>query len=112
MKKITKKYAIELLGKASSVKNVLCGYIDKEKAEQLLNMNNTEYTEKTCNCAKKTLVKASNTQLVFEVDGHKSWLTGLVGSHWYSIENHNGNFVLVEFLDDNFSQCIAYELCK
>jgi hypothetical protein len=112
MRKITKKNGIELIGKASFVKNVLCGYIDKEKAEQLLNMNNTEYTEKTCNCAKKTLVKATNTQLVFEVEGHKSWLTGLVGSNFYEVNTNNGNFVLVEFLDGNFSQCIAYELCR
>lgn len=111
MKKITKKNGIELLSKGE-VKNVLCGYISKEKAEKLLNMDNTEYKEKTCNCAKKVLIKASNTQLVFEVDGSKSWLTGLVGSNWYEVTTGNGEFILVQFLDGTFSQCVAYELCN
>lgn len=111
MKKITKKHGIELLSKGE-VKNVLCGYISKEKAEELLNMNTAQYKEKTCNCAKKVLIKASNTQLVFEVDGSKSWLTGLVGSNWYAVESQNGDFVLVEFLYGTFSQCVAYELCN
>lgn len=43
MKKITKKYAIELLGKASSVKNVLCGYIDKEKADIYIIYSGSKY---------------------------------------------------------------------
>lgn len=110
MKKMTKKHGIELLSKGE-VKNVLCGYISKEQAEELLNMDNTEYKERTVNCAKKTLVKGTNTQLVFEVDGSKSWLTGLTGSNWYAVESQNGDFVLVEFLDGTFSQCVAYELC-
>ena len=66
MKKITKKEGQLNLMKGKS-KLVLNGYVNLDKANELLNMENKRFIELTKNIACRTGVKYNNNEVVFEV---------------------------------------------
>ena len=119
MKKITKKQGmIELMGNKSKL--VLNGYVNLEKAESLLNMENEKYTELTKDISKRKGIRYNNNEVVFEilegeVKGKKSWLNGLTGTKWYKHKNNNGEFIVIDFseqyeYDKDFNMCMAYSI--
>ena len=117
MKKITKKQGmIELI--ESKSKLVLSGYINLEKAESLLNMENEKYVELTKNICKRKGIRYNNNEVVFEmlegdVKGKKSWLNGLTGTKWYKHKSNNGEFIVIDFrgqYDKDFNMCMAYSI--
>ena len=114
MKKITKKQGmIELMGNKSKL--VLNGYVNLEKANELLNMENEKYIRLTKNICKRKGIKYNNNEVVFEIlegekKNEKSWLNGLTGTTWYKHNNENGNFIVIDFSKDDFNMCMAYSL--
>ena len=107
---------IELI--ESKSKLVLSGYINLEKAESLLNMENEKYTKLTKDICKRKGIKYNNNEVVFEmlegdVKGKKSWLNGLTGTKWYKHKSNNGEFIVIDFrgqYDKDFNMCMAYSI--
>lgn len=118
MKKITKKEGqLHLMENISKL--VLTGYVNLNKANELLDMDNKKFIELTKDIACRQGIKYNNNEVVFEVlegdcKGKKSWLNGLTGTKWYLHSNLNGDFVVIDFSeqykDKDFSMCMAYQL--
>lgn len=118
MKKITKKEGqLHLMENISKL--VLTGYVNLNKANELLDMDNKKFIELTKDIACRHGIKYNNKEVVFEVlegdcKGKKSWLNGLTGTKWYLHSNLNGDFVVIDFSeqykDKDFSMCMAYQL--
>ena len=118
MKKITKKEGQLNLMKGKS-KLVLSGYVNLNKANELLDMENKKFIELTKDIACRQGIKYNNNEVVFEVlegdcKGKKSWLSSLTKTKWYLHSNLNGDFVVIDFSeqykDKDFSMCMAYQL--
>lgn len=116
MKKITKKEGMEYLNETIS-KLVLTGYVDLKKANELLDMKNKEFIEKTKDISYRKVIKSNNNQVVFElldgdVKGKKTWLTDLAKTTWYIYNNHNGKFIVIDFSSKSqfFKMTMAYQL--
>ena len=118
MKKITKKEGqLHLMESVSKL--VLNGYVNLDKANELLDMDNKKFIELTKDISCRSGVKYNNNEVVFEVlegsnKGKKSWLSGLTKTKWYLHSNLNGNFIVIDFseqyTDKDFSMCMAYQL--
>lgn len=118
MKKITKKEGqLHLMENISKL--VLTGYVNLNKANELLDMENKKFIELTKDIACRHVIKYNNKEVVFEVlegdcKGKKSWLNGLTGTKWYLHSNLNGDFIVIDFSeqykDKDFSMCMAYQL--
>ena len=114
MKKITKKEGqLHLMENISKL--VLNGYVNLDKANELLNMDNKKFVELTKNIGCRSGIKYNNNEVVFEIlegdnKGKKSWLSSLTGSKWYLHSNLNGDFVVIDFSDKDFNMCMAYQL--
>ena len=118
MKKITKKEGQLNLMKGKS-KLVLTGYVNLDKANELLDMENKKFIELTKDIACRQGIKYNNNEVVFEVlegdcKGKKSWLSSLTKTKWYLHSNLNGNFIVIDFseqyTDKDFNMCMAYQL--
>ena len=118
MKKITKKEGQLNLMKGKS-KLVLSGYVNLDKANELLDMDNKKFIELTKDIACRQGIKYNNNEVVFEVlegdcKGKKSWLSSLTKTKWYLHSNLNGNFIVIDFseqyTDKDFNMCMAYQL--
>ena len=118
MKKITKKEGQLNLMKGKS-KLVLSGYVNLNKANELLDMENKKFIELTKDIACRQGIKYNNNEVVFEVlegdcKGKKSWLSSLTKTKWYLHSNLNGDFVVIDFSeqykDKDFNMCMAYQL--
>ena len=118
MKKITKKEGQLNLMKGKS-KLVLSGYVNLNKANELLDMENKKFIELTKDIACRQGIKYNNNEVVFEVlegdcKGKKSWLSSLTGTKWYLHSNLNGDFIVIDFseqyTDKDFNMCMAYQL--
>ena len=118
MKKITKKEGQLNLMKGKS-KLVLSGYVNLNKANELLDMENKKFIELTKDISCRSGVKYNNNEVVFEIldgdnRGKKSWLSSLTGTKWYLHSNLNGNFIVIDFseqyTDKDFNMCMAYQL--
>ena len=101
MKKITKKEGQLNLMKGKS-KLVLSGYVNLNKANELLDMENKKFIELTKDIACRQGIKYNNNEVVFEVlegdcKGKKSWLSSLTKTKWYLHSNLNGDFVVIDF---------------
>ena len=118
MKKITKKEGqLHLIENVSKL--VLNGYVNLDKANELLDMDNKKFIELTKDISYRSGVKYNNNEVVFEVlegsnKGKKSWLSGLTKTKWYLHSNLNGNFIVIDFseqyTDKDFNMCMAYQL--
>ena len=114
MKKITKKEGqLHLMENISKL--VLNGYVNLDKANELLDMENKRFIELTKNIACRHGIKYNNNEVVFEVlegenKGEKSWLSSLTGSKWYLHSNSNGDFIVIDFSDKDLNMCMAYQL--
>ena len=118
MKKITKKEGqLHLMENVSKL--VLNGYVNLDKANELLDMDNKKFIELTKDISYRSGVKYNNNEVVFEVlegsnKGKKSWLSGLTQTKWYLHSNLNGNFIVIDFseqyTDKDFNMCMAYQL--
>ena len=118
MKKITKKEGQLNLMKGKS-KLVLTGYVNLDKANELLDMDNKKFIELTKDIACRQGIKYNNNEVVFEVlegdcKGKKSWLSSLTKTKWYLHSNLNGDFIVIDFseqyTDKDFNMCMAYQL--
>ena len=118
MKKITKKEGQLNLMKGKS-KLVLSGYVNLNKANELLDMENKKFIELTKDIACRQGIKYNNNEVVFEIlegdnKGKKSWLSSLTGTKWYLHSNLNGDFIVIDFseqyTDKDFNMCMAYQL--
>ena len=118
MKKITKKEGQLHLMEGIS-KLVLSGYVNLNKANELLDMESKKFIELTKDIACRHGVKYNNNEVVFEVlegdcKGKKSWLSSLTKTKWYLHSNLNGNFIVIDFseqyTDKDFNMCMAYQL--
>ena len=118
MKKITKKEGQLNLMKGKS-KLVLTGYVNLDKANELLDMDNKKFIELTKDISYRSGVKYNNNEVVFEIlegenKGKKSWLSSLTGTKWYLRSNLNGDFIVIDFseqyTDKDFNMCMAYQL--
>ena len=118
MKKITKKEGQLNLMKGKS-KLVLTGYVNLNKANELLDMDNKKFIELTKDISYRQGIKYNNNEVVFEVlegdnKGKKSWLSSLTGTKWYLHSNLNGDFVVIDFSeqykDKDFNMTMAYQL--
>ena len=114
MKKITKKQGMMELRESTS-RLVLNGYVNLEKANELLNMENEKYISLTKNICKRKGIKYNNNEVVFEIlegekKGKKSWLNGLTGTKWYKYDNKNGSFIIIDFSKDDFNMCMVYTI--
>ena len=118
MKKITKKEGQLHLMEGIS-KLVLNGYVNLDKANELLDMDNKKFIELTKDIACRQGIKYNNNEVVFEVlegdcKGKKSWLSSLTKTKWYLHSNLNGNFIVIDFseqyTDKDFNMCMAYQL--
>ena len=84
MKKITKKEGqLHLMENVSKL--VLNGYVNLDKANELLDMDNKKFIELTKDISYRSGVKYNNNEVVFEVldgdnRGKKSWLSSLTGT--------------------------------
>ena len=118
MKKITKKEGqLHLMENISKL--VLTGYVNLDKANELLDMDNKKFIELTKDISYRSGVKYNNNEVVFEIlegenKGTKSWLSSLTGTKWYLHSNLNGYFLVINFSeqykDKDFSMCMAYQL--
>lgn len=114
MNKITKKQGqLKLMENISKL--VLIGNVKLDRAEEFLNMENKKYKELTKNIAYRKGIKYNNNEVVFEIlegdkQGNKSWLNSLIGTKWYEHYSNNGKFIVIDFGDDDFCKCMAYEL--
>ena len=87
MKKITKKEGqLHLMESVSKL--VLNGYVNLDKANELLNMDNKKFVELTKNIGCRSGIKYNNNAVVFEIldgenKGKTSWLRSLQGTKWY-----------------------------
>ena len=118
MKKITKKEGqLHLMENISKL--VLTGYVNLNKANELLDMENKKFIELTKDISYRHGIKYNNNEVVFEVldginKGKKSWLSSLTKTKWYLHSNLNGDFIVIDFSeqykDKDFSMCMAYQL--
>ena len=114
MKKITKKEGqLHLMESVSKL--VLNGYVNLDKANELLDMDNKKFIELTKDISYRSGVKYNNNEVVFEVldgdnRGKKSWLSSLTGTEWCLHSNLNGNFVVIDCSDKDLNMCMAYQL--
>ena len=118
MKKITKKEGqLHLMENISKL--VLTGYVNLNKANELLDMENKKFIELTKDISCRHGIKFNNKEVVFEIlegdcKGKKSWLSSLTKTKWYLHSNLNGNFIVIDFSeqykDKDFSMCMAYQL--
>ena len=100
-------------------KLVLTGYVNLDKANELLDMDNKKFIELTKDISYRSGVKYNNNEVVFEIlegenKGKKSWLSSLTGTKWYLHSNLNGDFIVIDFseqyTDKDFNMCMAYQL--
>ena len=114
MKKITKKEGqLHLMENVSKL--VLNGYVNLDKANELLDMDNKKFIELTKDISYRSGVKYNNNEVVFEIldgdnRGKKSWLSSLTKTKWYLHSNLNGDFVVIDFSDKDLNMCMAYQL--
>ena len=114
MKKITKKEGqLHLMENISKL--VLTGYVNLNKANELLDMENKKFIELTKDIACRHVIKYNNNEVLDGINkGKKSWLSGLTGTKWYLHSNLNGDFIVIDFSeqykDKDFSMCMAYQL--
>ena len=114
MKKITKKEGqLHLMENVSKL--VLTGYVNLNKANELLDMENKKFIELTKDISCRHGIKFNNKEVVFEVlegenKGKKSWLSSLTKTKWYLHSNLNGDFVVIDFSDKDLNMCMAYQL--
>ena len=118
MKKITKKEGqLHLMENVSKL--VLTGYVNLNKANELLDMENKKFIELTKDISCRHGIKFNNKEVVFEIlegdcKGKKSWLSSLTKTKWYLHSNLNGNFIVIDFseqyIDKDFNMCMAYQL--
>ena len=114
MKKITKKEGqLHLMENVSKL--VLNGYVNLEKANELLDMDNKRFIELTKDISYRRAIKYNNNEVVFEIldgdnRGKKSWLSSLTKTKWYLHSNLNGDFVVIDFSDKDLNMCMAYQL--
>ena len=114
MKKITKKEGqLHLMENVSKL--VLNGYVNLDKANELLDMDNKKFIKLTKDISYRSGVKYNNNEVVFEIlegenKGKKSWLSSLTKTKWYLHSNLNGDFVVIDFSDKDFNMCMAYQL--
>ena len=101
MKKISKKggqlHLMEIVSKL-----VLNGYVNLDKANELLDMDNKKIIELTKDISYRSGVKYNNNEVVFEMldginKGKKSWLSSLTKTKWYLHSNLNGDFIVIDF---------------
>ena len=114
MKKITKKEGqLHLMENVSKL--VLNGYVNLDKANELLDMDNKKFIELTKDISYRRAIKYNNNEVVFEIldgdnRGKKSWLSSLTKTKWYLHSNLNGDFVVIDFSDKDLNMCMAYQL--
>ena len=114
MKKITKKEGqLHLMENVSKL--VLNGYVNLDKANELLDMDNKRFIELTKDISYRRAIKYNNNEVVFEIldgdnRGKKSWLSSLTKTKWYLHSNLNGDFVVIDFSDKDLNMCMAYQL--
>ena len=114
MKKITKKEGqLHLMENVSKL--VLNGYVNLDKANELLDMDNKKFIELTKDISYRRTIKYNNNEVIFEIldgdnRGKKSWLSSLTKTKWYLHSNLNGDFVVIDFSDKDLNMCMAYQL--